>query len=400
MTRNGHQVKRSAKAKWTVMVYMAGDNNLDSAALRDIAEMAQVGSSKKVHIVVQLDRDKDLLTRRFYITQGGGYKKDCILTFDEANTGDPKILENFILWAINTYPARRYFLILWNHGGGWWEQARVKAPATPSGSKARSPLFATSVRDDPNRSIAYDDTSGDALDNQELKNVLSRISQKIGKKIDILGMDACLMNMIEVAYQLKDSVQVMVGSEDEEPFDGWPYHKILQVLKNRPRCWPTTIAKMVVKEYIKSYQEKGETVTQSALNLKRLRNVVQRLDTLSLQILATFDHDASYRAVGSSWRISPKFFWNNYVDLCSFAKNLRHRSPQETIKKEAARLTRALKPGRRKTILHQEHLGQKVKDTHGISIYFPSTWVNPKYRELDFYRDCNWGKLLDTYLLT
>ncbi|MBW1675421.1 MAG: hypothetical protein JRF30_01090 [Deltaproteobacteria bacterium] len=72
--------------------------------------------------------------------------------------------------------------------------------------------------------LLTDDTSGDALDNQELKNVLSGVSQRIGRKIDILGLDACLMNMIEVAYQLKDCVQVMVGSEEEEPFDGWPYH--------------------------------------------------------------------------------------------------------------------------------------------------------------------------------
>ncbi|PIP08843.1 MAG: hypothetical protein COX51_02100, partial [Syntrophobacteraceae bacterium CG23_combo_of_CG06-09_8_20_14_all_50_8] len=58
----------SNKAKWTVMVYMAGDNNLDGAALRDIAEMAKVGSTKDVNVLVQLDRIEDKLTRRFRIT--------------------------------------------------------------------------------------------------------------------------------------------------------------------------------------------------------------------------------------------------------------------------------------------------------------------------------------------
>jgi hypothetical protein len=48
-----------------VRVYMAGDNNLDGAALRDIAEMARVGSTKDVHILVQLDRIEDQKTRRF-----------------------------------------------------------------------------------------------------------------------------------------------------------------------------------------------------------------------------------------------------------------------------------------------------------------------------------------------
>jgi hypothetical protein len=80
------------KAKWTVMIYMAGDDDLDPAALDDIAELYRVGSSEEVNILVQLDRDKDLMTRRFRITKGGGYRKDCIETFGETNSGDPKVL--------------------------------------------------------------------------------------------------------------------------------------------------------------------------------------------------------------------------------------------------------------------------------------------------------------------
>jgi hypothetical protein len=128
------------KAKWTVMVYMAGDNNLDSASLRDISEMAKVGSSRKVNILVQLDRGKDLLTRRFYVTEGGGYEKDIVETFEETNTGDPKVLESFILWAIEKYPARRYFLILWNHEGGWWENGSRRGSVV-SGQKRPRNIF-------------------------------------------------------------------------------------------------------------------------------------------------------------------------------------------------------------------------------------------------------------------
>ncbi|MDD5100529.1 MAG: hypothetical protein PHP66_06210, partial [Syntrophales bacterium] len=75
----------TGQAQWTFMVYMAGDNNLDGAALRDIAEMARAGSTKDVHILVQLDRLEDQKTRRFRITRGGGFKKDCIETFNETN---------------------------------------------------------------------------------------------------------------------------------------------------------------------------------------------------------------------------------------------------------------------------------------------------------------------------
>ena len=91
--RRGKAVQRiTGQANWTFMVYMAGDNNLDGAALRDIAEMAKAGSTKDVHVLVQLDRIEDQKTRRFRITQGGGFKKDCIETFSETNTGDPQVL--------------------------------------------------------------------------------------------------------------------------------------------------------------------------------------------------------------------------------------------------------------------------------------------------------------------
>ena len=58
------KIQQSGKAKWTVMVYMAGDNNLDGAALRDIEEMTRVGSTKDVNVLVQLDRLEDKKTRR------------------------------------------------------------------------------------------------------------------------------------------------------------------------------------------------------------------------------------------------------------------------------------------------------------------------------------------------
>ncbi len=203
----------SKKAKWTVMVYMAGDNNLDLAALRDISEMARVGSSKEVSILVQLDRGIDFLTRRFYITEGGGYQKDVVESFEETNSGDPKILEDFILWTVERYPANHYLLILWNHGGGWWEEESEKSKVKSKRLRRSGALFKRylpfTLDHSPfanSRSIAFDDTSRDFLDNKELKGVLSRISGKFGKKIDILGMDACLMQMIEVAYELKDIV--------------------------------------------------------------------------------------------------------------------------------------------------------------------------------------------------
>ncbi|MDA8126538.1 MAG: clostripain-related cysteine peptidase [Deltaproteobacteria bacterium] len=384
----------TGQAKWTFLVYMAGDNNLDGAALRDIAEMAKAGSTKDVHILVQLDRIEDQKTRRFRITQGGGFKKDCIETFGDTNTGDPQVLYSFCQWAIANYPADRYALILWNHGSGWWEEAKSRA-AGPVGRRLHRQLFRHTFPQ-AHRSICYDDTSGgDALDNRELRVVLAGICTLLGRKIDLLGMDACLMNMVEVAYQLRDSVQVIVGSEIEEPFDGWPYAEILSRLASRPRQDPATFARWIVKSYLASYQGKGEIVTQSALDTVLINNVVAKIDALSKALVAALETDA--KLIAAARKKSPCFYDDNYIDLLCFAKHLRHATTPD-LRATAEALLTALKPGKGRLILSQGKIGLAVRGTGGLSIYFPGDRINPAYRDLDFCDDCRWPKFLERYL--
>lgn len=386
--------RTTGQAKWTFMVYMAGDNNLDGAALRDIAEMAKAGSTKDVHILLQLDRLEDQKTRRFRITQGGGFKKDCIETFSETNTGDPQILYSFAKWTVDNYPADRYALILWNHGSGWWEDAKSRA-VSATGRKQRRHLFRHNFPQ-AHRSICYDDTSGgDALDNRELRVVLAGVCALLGRKIDLLGMDACLMSMVEVAHQLRDSVQVIVGSEIEEPFDGWPYAEILNRLTSRPRQDAATFARWIVKSYLASYRGKSETVTQSALDLGHIDDVVTKIDALSGALITVLDTGA--KPITAAWKRSPHFYDDNYIDLLCCAKNLRRKAGPD-LRAKAEPLIAALRPGKGRLILSQGKIGREVRGTGGLSIYFPGDRINPAYRALDFCADCRWPAFLERYL--
>jgi len=399
------KIHRSGKAKWTVMVYMAGDNNLDGAALRDIEEMARVGSTKDVNVLVQLDRLEDRKTRRFLITKGGGYERDCLETFGETNTGDPKVLEDFLTWSAERYPAERYFLILWNHGSGWWEEAKSRAAVREtsdarfrrSGSRASLFRHNTNIPDHTtHRSICYDDHSGgDALDNRELKDVLARACTVIGRKIDILGMDACLMTMVEVAWQLRDSVEILVGSEIEEPNDGWPYAEIIAFLTAKPKSKTHIVAKEVVKQYVASYRDEGETVTQSAINTAATAEIIQTLNPLAAEILSDFDKNR--KLIQWAWERAPKFYDDNYLDLYAFARKLRSKDGGR-IREKAEALLAALRTGRTKPLLCQGKLGREVAGTKGLSIYFPADRINPAYRGLDFANDCRWADFLERVL--
>ena len=119
------------------------------------------------------------------------------------------------------------------------------------------------------RAIAFDDQAQDFLDNIELKRVLADIRRALKQKIDVLGFDACLMSMVEVAYQLRDSVGLICGSEEEEPNEGWPYDTILAALAAKPAMAPPDLAKLIVKRYMASYRP-SDSVTLAATTLSAI----------------------------------------------------------------------------------------------------------------------------------
>ena len=105
------------QAAWTIMVYMAGDNNLSEAGDADLFEMRRVGSTDRVQVVVEFDNAGSAGTRRIHVTEDG--VGETVETLGETDSGSPAVLSNFISWAARNYPADRYALILWNHGNGW-----------------------------------------------------------------------------------------------------------------------------------------------------------------------------------------------------------------------------------------------------------------------------------------
>ena len=236
---------------WTFMVYMAGDNkDMDRAGGPDLKEMKQVGSSPEVNVIAQFDRAEG--AKRYYLRKGGNIDQDVVKGFSEKiNSGDPKDLYAFIKWGVENYPAKHYALVLWGHGQGWddtdlWDDVSRRGFSEQGSQRLHQTTFRTSAgralqeasHDQDLEAILRDDSSKDFLNNLEMKQVLADtaalLKNKQGKnKLDLLGMDACLMSMIEVGYEMRESVKFTVGSEQIEPGEGWPYDRILnRLVKN------------------------------------------------------------------------------------------------------------------------------------------------------------------------
>ena len=415
--------------EWTILCYLAGDNNLDGAAVEDINEMEAVGSTDQMNVVAQVDRAADYnlnddnwrSTRRFYITKGLDRRKitsELLKDLGPTNTGDSRFITDFIRDTVTDYPARRYMLVLWNHGSGFYVPPEMLAgERAPSGrelsTRARPKLkrsFFQGTRakvlslNQPRRGICYDDASQDCLDNKELKDVIAYMEKCIGnRKVDVIGMDACLMTMLEVAYQIRDHALILVGSEESEPGEGWPYDRILAELARSPQMDGETLSKTIVNQYIESY-DKGApfspNVTQAAVDLTRLEDVTQAVDDLAAALLEKLSSTQTQSAIYLAWKRTTRFYENLYMDLYQFADNLGTLSEDRRIKNVCTAIKRIFEGlDAASPLIAERHLGEDMKAVRGLSIYMPP-FKNPSdfYRELDFANRTHWAEFLSAYL--
>jgi len=329
----------TAPAKWTFMVYLAGDNNLASAGDADLAEMRAVGSTVDVNVVAQFDSANAGGASRFLLKKDGA--REQVENLGPIDSGDPSTLTEFIDRATQNYPAKHDALILWNHGSGWEpsEMDRIaRSVGSPnynsreaterSASGLRRVIFRTtlekifSIPSSAERAICSDDNSGHSLDTIELGRALAAAVKRIGRPLDLLGMDACLMSNLEVAYQVRPFVRYMVASEELEPNSGWPYDLVLQKLVDHPGLSIPSLAAHIVKAYVKSYVDRRYPgpVTQAALNLGKVDTISGPLDELAKILIAKMPKAAA--EIWNAQRKSAHFFVNTLWDIAHFCEVL------------------------------------------------------------------------------
>jgi Clostripain family len=399
------------RPEWTFMVYMAGDNNLSDAGDRDLAEMRTVGSTDEVNIVVEFDNAGDHGTRRFRIEKDG--LDERVEHLGETDCGDPATVIDFLKWAAREYPANRYALVLWNHGSGWVPTdldriARgVNSPSYSPGEvseRSSSPLGRVMFRstqekifglpDASVRAICSDDGSGHSLDMIELEKVLTQGVESLGQQLNLLGMDACLMSNIEVAYQVRNLTQWVVASEENEPNNGWPYDRVLQRLVANPHAPTKELAAGIVTDYIQSYLDVGFTgdVTQAALETGRITRVSSTMAELARRLTAHMPNaaDEIWRAQRRSTHFCQATLW----DIREFCDQLASSSASLNVREAAAAVVVEIDRRPDGFVIEEDQSGAGVDDCGGVSVYL----VSPLKPISRYYADLAWAKDVSPWL--
>jgi len=391
----------NSTAKWTFMVYLDADNNLEGAGIEDFNEIEIVGSTAEVNIVVLFDRAPE------YDTSNGDWtgtriyhvKKDSdpnnLATYTEGvdvwysenetemNMGDPQTLVNFTLWAMEHFPAEHYFLDLWDHGGAFW-------------------------------GVCWDDScgeKGDALNMTELGEALDRITETAGRRLDIVGFDACLMGEAAVMYEVKGYADIGVGSGFTEPGDGWPYTEILSPLAQNPDMSPRDLAALVVDAYIESYTDREDdpqdspSVSMAAVDLKKFELAADAISAFGMQMslgspitlpAAYYSHLRYIRSRTASYdmaNVGP-FDITQYCmyDIIDFADRIE-QDPTLTFLHDSAY---AMEAKIKDAIIKAKTNDAKFR-YHGLTVYFPSgtqTLYDSRFSQTRFARERYWDEFL------
>jgi len=437
------------KAAWTVMVYLAGDNNLTTECMFALTEMKQAATGNQLNVIAQFDpSDPHLPTHRYEIKRRGkkkNFRHDIIdracylggdgevrftressnaealavkrkwerdhhcaaldaanltgspeqeeVITDDTDTGSPVTLYNFISFCLEHYPAEHYLVVLSGHAGGTERDYLMK-----------------------------DESSAGSLTFNELKNVFQRVKDELGRPIDILGMDNCLMSMAEICYELRGLAKIVVGCESFSPASGWPYREVLERLANdfvSPKLRPgesllEEAARAIVKDYVNYYSNywlAGLSVTQSALNIAKVETLHELIDELAnsmeQQLIKEWEktrandgrararhfHDALLLA---HWE-AQSYNGEQFVDLFDFCECLEARLRTGAIAEQCCKLKEFIS---KEFVLTSCYSGAVYQYSYGVSLYFPWSYVAPSYWNLDFSRDCKgWGRFLRTYTL-
>src|SRR5258708_14517046 len=188
--------------------------------------------------------------------------------FGISDMGSAHTLDDFLSWAQDKFPAKQYMLIIWGHGNGlpFLDAERLNAHS-PSGIE---PCPSTGDWPGTTKGVFVDDGSEKTLYNREIANILRKLDER-GKKLRIIGFDACLMGNIETANALAHVADIMVASEALVSACSWSYaYPLLKLAGANGQVDARTLSKLFVEGYGLKYR--GTNRTLSAVGCGRMKS--------------------------------------------------------------------------------------------------------------------------------
>lgn len=270
-----------------MLVYMQADNDLRDYAFWDLAEM-ELGKIKdendELTILVELDlpgnegierlkitgKKRDLKKINFSNFTRSSLSSKSYKHFKEEQFSQKERLLNFLIDSEEKFPTEKTILVIWGHGEGYSNSFLAQFGG-----------------------VAIDQNPYSKLSIEGISEIFDTYKAIFNKNIDILVMDACLMQTIEVAMAFYQNTNFLIGSSQIEDFRGLPYDLVIEVLLKKVSSFE--MAKQIPFLFEKRAKEEtlSDNRTMSAVNLDELKSYLTfELEKLSQLLARVFIHDS------------------------------------------------------------------------------------------------------------
>lgn len=210
--------------EWTLLIYWDADNNLEFCTEFAMQTWANaLTSDEYVNLVAYVDILSENGTWIYEVHDGECHTAE---TWEELDSSDPATLRRFLEYGLQNYPAEKTMLVLQDHGYSW-------------------------------RGLCLDDTdSGDIMLIDEMAQAIRDASDACDTKVDMLSLDACSVAAMEIAYELRNTVDWFAASQMVVPYDGLPYDLMIRALVEEPAMTPGELSHDMVDMYMEYYSSR------------------------------------------------------------------------------------------------------------------------------------------------
>ena len=373
--------KTTSIADYTVLIYMVG-SDLESEyylGTDDLDEMVFGNPTDSINVIVESGgsfaepddyRLIDFTTvKRLQIKD---YEINELYDLGEKNMGLPSTLSDFLVWGVQSYPAEKYVLVLWNHGSGI-------------------------------NGYGNDDVSNDHLTLDELETALDSAQNIHNEIFDVIGFDACLMATIEVANVVKNHAKFLVASEELEVGYGWKYDEIISSLNSNPQQTGDELGVVIADSFFADTkamsipgQDLSKLTTLSVVDLSKIPALNDSINTLTTKIENNISNQDMPKFSVSlrdteRYGIMSKGEDSGHMDIRHFTDNISEFLPQ--FSDEADKVKQDVDDA----VVYKVN-GDARTQANGISIYMPKTSdaVSTTYRSVSSSTNQFYANYLDT----
>ncbi len=300
-------------ASRTILFYMVAENSMQYQVNGDVREilvgMKSYNLSNNDRIVVYLD---DTALPRIYVidknTEATSLSElNPVYTYEEdVNSSSPSQLATMLNNMKINYPAESYGLILWSHATGW-------IPSSFSGDRSsesqRRAFGLDNGQNSPSKSL-----NGNQMEVADIANAIESFG-----KLDFIFFDACFMQSMEVAYELRNSAKYVIGSPAEIPGPGANYATMVNAMFKADNY-----AEEMVSDYYRNYSSVNNSygIVISSVNTSALPSFATYMKTLIANnkealLNANYETTLNYFKYGT-WRTE----FPDYYDMQGIIKTV------------------------------------------------------------------------------